>query len=1457
MSQQLQITGGAKVRNLEGVLTGTSGVVNALGINVPSGIPQLDGSGKILVSQLPNSVMEYKGSWNAATNTPTLVNGTGNAGDVYLCEVAGTVNFGAGPITFAIGDQVIYSGTTWQRASGATGTVTSVAVSRDGDALTITGSPITTSGTINIGFSGSNGQYINGEGDLVTFPSLTGFVPYTGATANVDLGIYSLSAGELNIEKNGTNTSAINFEQATGTSILGAGYTSIGPIGTDGVTFFFGGATNSLTFKNNLLSASRSYSLPDASGTLALTSNLSSYVPYTGATANVNLGGFGLSSSSLSVTFFSSFNANILLKKVGLGSTTPTYVSQFAASSGVGIGYSDGTGGGNFIFPTASINDYTFPDLSGTLALLEGTQTFTGNKRFDTGVLIKNGVSPSSSGYTGIGAGTSGITVNLGSGGGGYLIFQSTSYDYTFPASSGTIALTSNLSSYVPYTGATANVDLGNNILTSGNLIANGVSGLAGMIHLKNGTNLPSAGDGYASIGATPYNSLTLAFYNNPTNGKFANFDFNSLTNSTSRSYTFPDASGTLALTSDLSGYVPYTGATANLNLGTFDLTADVITGATGSFASSGGSNTFAINHSSGSGIALNITKGGNGEGLYINKTSGSGNAATIIGTLNATTLVKNGGTSSQFLKADGSVDSNSYVTIDTTQTITGAKTFSLDITVNGVSIGTGPNPTSIVNFTNTRVGKFALTQNTTGTHNTAIGYGSIGNNTTGGGNIAMGINSLQLNTTGSFNTALGSYSLLNNTTGDDNTAVGFTSLSSNTTGIHNTTIGFDSLSANTTGNENTGLGHSALKSNTTGQYNTALGSSALYYLTTGSLNIAIGRQAGLNITTGSYNTIIGNYAGTAALANNIVLADGQGNIRYQFNGTSNVFTNPISATTATFSSSITVSGISVGTAGNGSNIKLGDTNFGAITTGSNNIAIGSSALSSITTSNANIGIGNSALASVVDGAFNIALGFGVGASITSGSNNTLFGYGAGQSITTGNYNTILGAYAGTAGMSNNIVLSDGQGNVRYQWNGTNNVFTGAATFSSSVTVGGGFNLTGNQKLYTYQDVAGQYTLIGSEYAPGNGNNKAEVRFGIESNTNTFLSFATALGAGTINERMRITSSGNVGIGTTAPLAKATVRGGNLGNSVSMASTVLSVQGNDQGIFMGSYNGTPSYGSWIQAGREAFDIPFNLVLQPNGGSVGIGTSSPTELLEMRGANRDITSGEFNQIIYSTSSQDLGRGASIGLGGYYTGTSLLTSFGGIKGAKENGFGDNTAGYLSLHTRPNGGAMTERMRITSEGLMLLGATSSYTSYGLIQITGDNKGIAIRDSDGFYRAIYNQSGTLYFYNGSNEGYLNTAGAWVNASDVSIKKDVKDLEYGLKEVLKLKPKSYKMIDNDLAQIGFIAQEVGEILPELVDESKKGMKGLSYGQMTAVLVKAIQEQQAQIEELKQIILNK
>ena len=214
MSNQIVITSGAKLRDLDDVIVGTDGILSSVAFNVANGVPRLDENGKILVSQLPNSVMEFKGVWNASTNSPTLVNGTGNAGDVWLCNVAGTVNFGAGPIAFAVGDYAVYTGTVWARSSGATGTVTSVGVSRDGNALTITGSPVTTSGTINLGFSGDNTQYINGAGNLTTFPTIINSIGLTmpaafnvsnsPLTANGTIGVSAAGYASQYIRGDGT-----------------------------------------------------------------------------------------------------------------------------------------------------------------------------------------------------------------------------------------------------------------------------------------------------------------------------------------------------------------------------------------------------------------------------------------------------------------------------------------------------------------------------------------------------------------------------------------------------------------------------------------------------------------------------------------------------------------------------------------------------------------------------------------------------------------------------------------------------------------------------------------------------------------------------------------------------------------------------------------------------------------------------------------------------------------------------------------------------------------------------------------------------------------------------------------------------------------------------------------------------------------------------------------------------
>jgi hypothetical protein len=115
---------------------------------------------------------------NATTDTTTIV------GPVEMQETARfNVGISLGAATYGTAGQVLTSGggaatvNTW--TTPTTGTVTSVDLTETGDALTITGSPVTSSGTINIAGAGTASQYINGELDLVTFPTLDNYQYWT------------------------------------------------------------------------------------------------------------------------------------------------------------------------------------------------------------------------------------------------------------------------------------------------------------------------------------------------------------------------------------------------------------------------------------------------------------------------------------------------------------------------------------------------------------------------------------------------------------------------------------------------------------------------------------------------------------------------------------------------------------------------------------------------------------------------------------------------------------------------------------------------------------------------------------------------------------------------------------------------------------------------------------------------------------------------------------------------------------------------------------------------------------------------------------------------------------------------------------------------------------------------------------------------------------------------------
>jgi hypothetical protein len=188
---------------------------------VANGYASLDGTGKLPTDQLPAlvSVLSYRGTWNASTNSPTLANGTGTAGHTYRVDTAGTA-LGS---TFAVGDYVIYTGSVWQK-SLSTDDATRNAVERTAVATltnkTLT-APVLTSPTITgtpvADFAvtrqvAGQGKFLPGT---VVDPSPTG----QGA-GSISLGLHNDLAHLIERGGTGTITQNGNSVDASGLSAL-------------------------------------------------------------------------------------------------------------------------------------------------------------------------------------------------------------------------------------------------------------------------------------------------------------------------------------------------------------------------------------------------------------------------------------------------------------------------------------------------------------------------------------------------------------------------------------------------------------------------------------------------------------------------------------------------------------------------------------------------------------------------------------------------------------------------------------------------------------------------------------------------------------------------------------------------------------------------------------------------------------------------------------------------------------------------------------------------------------------------------------------------------------------------------------------------------------------------------------------------------------------------------------
>ena len=246
------------------------------------------------------------------------------------------------------------------------------------------------------------------------------------------------------------------------------------------------------------------------------------------------------------------------------------------------------------------------------------------------------------------------------------------------------------------------------------------------------------------------------------------------------------------------------------------------------------------------------------------------------------------------------------------------------------------------------------------------------------------------------------------------------------------------------------------------------------------------------------------------------------------------------------------------------------------------------------------------------------------------------------------------------------------------------------------------------------------------------------------------------------------------------------------------------------------------------------------------GNVGIGTASPQVKLDVaqnsaiRVGNTYLSSGGVNLAHFASNAWYDGSGS-------WQIPNPASASGLIQ------YQDSDLYFYQRSAGAGVNAWDTRMVLRANGFVGIGENTPDARLTLKGVSGDAGGfLRLKDQFGNARSLYMTANnyTLGFWCPANVATLSNTGVWTDASDRAYKKGIGPLRYGLNEVLQLKPRQYRMKADNTPQVGFIAQEVRGIIPEVVYGEEPNLN-LSYDQMLPVVVRAVQQLKTENDDLR------